>query len=86
LNNERIILQDKFSKKITLKRVLDTIYDRNRNIESSQFFWIYEESSEFFPFQVWDKLAEAKIGQMIETQDNTYKVIRIYEEDKILYS
>lgn len=75
--NHEIVLQDKIFRTCSVVKVKDTIYDPSKNTFSEQWFWIYAENSEFFPFDLWEKLDHAEINQIIQDERNFYKVIKV---------
>ncbi len=81
-----IVLQDENFHLHKLIKVKDTTYDSIKNSESTLWFWIYSETSEFFNFELWEKLDHAFLDQNITCKDCNFKVVSINDNKKINYS
>jgi len=58
-------------------RVQDVRFDVNTLNNSYQWLWVFDHSSEFFPFELWDQLDNAIVHQKIKLGDQVFKIIKI---------
>lgn len=53
MENHEIILQDEHHKQLKIIKVQDVRFDVNTLNNSHQWLWVFDHSSEFFPFELW---------------------------------
>ena len=81
-----IVLQDDKFHLHKLVKVKDSIYDPVKKDESTLWFWIYSDTSEFFYFELWDELDHAKINENINYKNCNFQVVSINNNNKMNYS
>lgn len=77
MENHEIILQDEHHKQFKIIKVQDVRFDKNMLNNSYQWLWIFDHSSEFFPFELWDQLDNATIHQKIKLDNQVFRIIKI---------
>ena len=65
MENHEIILQDEHHKQLKIVKVQDVRFDTHTLNHSYQWLWVFDHSSEFFPFELWDQLDSATVHQKI---------------------
>ncbi len=69
-----------------LVKVKDTLLDSAKKMHVSNWLWIYEESSMFFNFEIWEELDNAYLNKIIWYKNTYFKVIKINKNSQIRYS
>jgi len=77
MENHEIILQDEHHKQLKIVKVQDVRFDVNTLNNSHQWLWVFDHSSEFFPFELWDQLDNATVHQKIKLDNQVFKIIKI---------
>lgn len=77
MENHEIILQDEHHKQLKIVKVQDVRFDVNTHNNSYQWLWVFDHSSEFFPFELWDQLDNATVHQKIKLDNQVFKIIKI---------
>lgn len=77
MENHEIILQDEHHKQLKIVKVQDVRFDVNILNNSYQWLWVFDHSSEFFPFELWDQLDNATVHQKIKLDNQVFKIIKI---------
>ncbi|WP_130804840.1 hypothetical protein [Acinetobacter ihumii] len=78
MENHQIILQDEHQKRHKIIRVHDVSFNSQTLMNTYQWLWIYAESYEFFPFELWECLDRAQIDDIIQDHQQTYRVTQIF--------
>lgn len=69
-----------------LVKVKDTLFDSAKKMHVSNCLWIYEESSMFFNFEIWEELDNAYLNKVIWYKNTYFKVIKINKNSQVRYS
>ncbi|WP_144730335.1 hypothetical protein [Acinetobacter oleivorans] len=77
MENHEITLQDEHHKQLKIVKVQDVRFDVNTLNNSYQWLWVFDHSSEFFPFELWDQLDNATVHQKIKLDNQIFKIIKI---------
>ena len=83
--NQIILLDEKLNLH-KLVKVKDTLFDSAKKMHVSNRFWIYEESSMFFNFEIWEELDNAYLNKIIWYKNTYFKVIKINKNSQVRYS
>ena len=83
--NQIILLDEKLNLH-KLVKVKDTLFDSAKKMHVSNWFWIYEESSMFFNFEIWEELDNAYLNKIIWYKNTYFKVVKINKNSQIRYS
>jgi hypothetical protein len=86
LKINQIILQDEKLNLHKLVKVKDTLFDSAKKMHVSNWLWIYEESSMFFNFEIWEELDNAYLNKVIWYKNTYFKVIKINKNSQVRYS
>ncbi|PJG65016.1 hypothetical protein [Acinetobacter seifertii] len=87
MENHEITLQDEHHKQLKIVKVQDVRFDSNTLTHSYQWLWVFDHSSEFFPFELWDQLDNATVHQKIRMNNQVFKIIKILtKKTKLRYS
>lgn len=79
----QIILLDEKLNLYKLVKVKDTLFDSAKKMHVSNWLWIYEESSMFFNFEIWEELDNAYLNKVIWYKNTYFKVIKINKNSQI---
>ena len=66
-----------------LVKVKDTLFDSAKKMHVSNWLWIYEESSMFFNFEIWEELDNAYLNKVIWYKNTYFKVIKINKNSQV---
>ena len=83
--NQIILLDEKLNLH-KLVKVKDTLFDSAKKMHVSNWLWIYEESSMFFNFEIWEELDNAYLNKIIWYKNTYFKVVKINKNSQIRYS
>ena len=86
MENHQIILQDEHQRRYKVIRVQDVSFNTQTLMNTSQWLWVYAESSEFFPFELWEDLDRARLNDTIAHKQRTFKVTKILSIRKPKFS
>ncbi|MBK0064116.1 MULTISPECIES: hypothetical protein [unclassified Acinetobacter] len=86
MENHQIILQDEHKNRHKIVRVQDVSFNTQTLMNTYQWLWVFAESSEFFPFELWEKLNQVKVHETIFHDHKKFKVVNILKIKKLKYS
>ncbi len=81
MENHEVILQDEHHKQFKIVKVQDVRFDKNTLNNSYQWLWIFDHSSEFFPFELWDELDHATVHQKNQTWQSSFQNYQDSDEE-----
>ncbi len=81
MENHEVILQDEHHKQFKIVKVQDVRFDKNTLNNSYQWLWIFDHSSEFFPFELWDELDHATVHQKNQTWQSSFQDYQDSDEE-----
>lgn len=86
MENHQIVLRDENNNQYKVIRVKDTIFNAETLLETHQWLWVFAESYEFFPFELWEQLEHLKVNESLVYNNKKLHVIYIYKLKSLRFS
>ncbi|MBJ9985034.1 hypothetical protein IAE19_06195 [Acinetobacter sp. S40] len=84
--NYLLIIQDDKENIRKVIKIKEISFDKFTLSETNEWLWIFEDTQEFCPFELWEFMNQLKVNDGLIFNHIIYKVIEVFKMSTLRYS